>query len=117
MTSNSANPPQSPMPQAPLEKALDELQSALVTGELAELNQANEALQQSLQNMQAQSGPRPGNTVSSPLSIELFAVRRKLRIAGELLARSSAANRRALSVYTDEPINLSTRSSGPPGYG
>jgi hypothetical protein len=105
MTANSANSLQSPTPLAPFEQALGELQSALVSGELTELNQANEALRQSLQDMQAKWGLRPGNTVSLPLTIELFAVHRELRIAGELLARSSAANRRALSVFTDDPVS------------
>jgi hypothetical protein len=103
-------------------QALAGLRVALTSGELAELNRANEALQRSTLLVHACLPALSRHKSASPQHLGLSDIQREIRIAGELMLRSSAANRRALAVFSRDAVSYdstgllspSTRSSGQP---
>lgn len=104
------------------EQALAGLRVALTNGELAELDRANDALQRSTLLVQAWLPALSSVKSASPRHLGFSGIQREIRIAGELMLRSSAANRRALAVFSRDAasydsngvLSLSTRSSSQP---
>lgn len=90
--------------------AIVRLREALTIGNLGELNEANADLRAALLQVQPRLA-RTGLNGSTMLpKSHLAKIQAEIRIGGELLIRASAANRRALAVFTTEPS-----SYGPSG--
>ncbi len=91
------------LPFNDFEAALVQLREALTAGDLSELNQANDELRAAMQRVQPYLGSSPRSVNAARQDLRFEKIQREVRIAGELLARANAANRRALSVFSASP--------------